>query len=78
MQQVTNIKEIEIAVKQNKEIVVSKIDNKITIMNMEEYRKKCIKEDMVKALKKSEKEIENGKVIDSDVAFKELKQKYGY
>lgn len=78
MQQVTNIKEIEIAVKQNKEIVVSKIDNKITIMNMEEYRKKCIKEDMVKALKKSEKEIENGKVIDSDAAFKELKQKYGY
>ena len=30
------------------------------------------------ALKKSEKEIENGEGIDAEVAFKELRHKYGY
>ena len=29
-------------------------------------------------LKESEKEIENGEGIDSDVAFRELRLKYGY
>ena len=37
-----------------------------------------MKEDIIKKLKKSEEEIESGKGIEADAAFKELRQKYGY
>ena len=47
-------------------------------MSMEEYNKNILKKEIIKALKKSEEEIENGEGIDSDKAFKELRQKYGY
>ena len=49
--------------------------------NNEEKRRVLIKntkEDIIKKLKKSEKEIDNGEGIDSDMAFKELRLKYGY
>ena len=36
------------------------------------------RKDIIKKLKQSEKEIENGEGIDSDMAFKELRLKYGY
>lgn len=36
------------------------------------------KDEIIRALKKSEKEIERGEGIESDKAFKELRQKYGY
>lgn len=79
MQQVTNIKELETVVNQNGEMVVSKNNrNNIVVMSMEEYKKKLIKNDIIKKLKKSEEEIENGEGIESDVVFKELRQKYGY
>ena len=35
-------------------------------------------EEIIKALKKSEEEIENGEGIESDKAFKELRKKYAY
>ena len=79
MQQVTNIKELETVVNQNGEMVVSKNNrNNIVVMSMEEYKKKLMKNDIIKKLKKSEEEIENGEGIESDVVFKELRQKYGY
>ena len=79
MQQVTNIKELETVVNQNGEMVVSKNSrNNIVVMSMEEYKKKLMKNDIIKKLKKSEEEIENGEGIESDVVFKELRQKYGY
>ena len=79
MQQVTNIQEIEMAVNQYGEIVISKNNkNDVIIMSMEEYMKKSIKEDIIKKLKKAEEEIENGEGIDSDVVFEELRQKYEY
>lgn len=37
-----------------------------------------IDEEIIKALKKSEEEIENGEGIESDKAFKELRKKYAY
>ncbi len=37
-----------------------------------------MKSDIIEKLKQSEKEIENGEGIDAEVAFKELRQKYGY
>ena len=78
MQQI-NLKEIETAVNQYGEVVLSKNNkNNFVVMSMEEYNKKILKEEIIKALKKSEQEIENGEGIESDEAFKKLRQKYGY
>ncbi len=79
MQQLTNIKEIETAVNQYGEIVIIKNNkNNVIVMTMEEYKNKNMKEDIIKKLKESEEEIENGEGMESDVVFKELRQKYGY
>ena len=79
MQQLTNLKEIETAVNQYGEIVVSKNSkNNVVVMSMEEYNKNILREEIIKALKKSEQEIENGEGIESDEAFKKLRQKYRY
>ena len=79
MQQLTNIKELEKAIDKNGEMVVSKNSkNNVIIMSMEEYKQRIMKEDIIKKLKKSEEEIESGKGIEADAAFKELRQKYGY
>ena len=79
MQQLTNIQELEMAIDKNGEMVVSKNSkNNVIIMSMEEYKQRIMKEDIIKKLKKSEQEIESGKGIEADVAFKELRQKYGY
>lgn len=78
MQQL-NIQEIETAVNQYGEIVVSKNNkNNIVVMSMEEYNKKILRKEIIKALKESEEEIERGEGIESDKAFEELRQKYGY
>ena len=37
-----------------------------------------LRKDIINKLKKSEEEIENGKGIEIDDAFKELRLKYGY
>lgn len=47
-------------------------------MSMEEYNKKVLRQEIIRALKKSEEEIEKGEGIESDKAFEELRQKYGY
>ena len=78
MQQL-NLKEIETAVNQYGEVVLSKNNkNNFVVMSMEEYNKNILREEINKALKKSEQEIENGEGIESDEAFKKLRQKYGY
>ncbi len=78
MQQLTNLKQIETAVNQYGEIVLSKNNNNFVVMSMEEYNKNILREEILKALKKSEQEIENGEGIESDEAFKKLRQKYRY
>ncbi len=79
MQLLTNIQEIEKAVNQYGEIVISKNSkNDVIVMSMEEYNQKRIREDIIKKLKQSEKEIEKGEGIESDVMFRELREKYGY
>lgn len=78
MQQVTNFQEIETAISNNGEMVVLKKNNNMIIMSIEEYNRKKMGKDIIKKLKQSEKEIENGEGIDSDTAFKELRLKYGY
>ena len=79
MQQLTNLQEIETAVNQYGEIVLKKNSkNNVVVMSMEEYNKNIMKKEIIRALKKSEEEIEKGEGIDSDKAFEELRQKYGY
>ena len=78
MQQI-NLKEIETAVNQYGEVVLCKNKkNNFVVMSLEEYNKNILREEIIKALKKSEQEIENGEGIESDEAFKKLRQKYGY
>lgn len=79
MMQLTNIQEIETAINEYGEIVIIKNNkNDVIVMSMEEYKKNNMKTDIIKKLKKSEEEIEKGEGIESDIAFKELRQKYVY
>lgn len=79
MQPLTNIQEIETAVDEYGEIVISKNSkNNVIIMSMEEYKKKNMKKNIIKKLKQSEEEIKKEEGIEADIAFKELRQKYGY
>lgn len=79
MIQVNNIQDLKTAVNQYGEIVVSKKNkDNVIVMSMEEYNRNNLKKEVIKALKKSEQEIENGEGIESDEAFTKLRQKYGY
>lgn len=79
MRQLINMKNLETAVEEYGEIVISKNNkNNVIVMSMEEYNKENIEKDVIKKLKKLEQEIENREGIESDIAFKELRQKYGY
>lgn len=78
MQQVRNIKEIETAIGQYGEIVVSKNKkNNVVIMSMEEYRKKLLDKQIENKLIESEKDIESGRVREAEEVFEEWQSKYG-
>lgn len=77
MQQVTNIQDLKTAVTKNGEMVITIDNNNIVIMNMEEYRKKLIKEDIENHLLKAEDDIRNGRVRNTRDVFKEWKEQYG-
>lgn len=77
MIQVTNIQDLKTAVNKNGEMVITMNNNEIVIMNMEEYREKILKEDIVEHLLKSEDDIKNGRVRDAREVFKDWKEKYG-
>jgi len=77
MQQLKNIEEIENAIDEYGEVVVSKNQkNKMVIMSMEEYKKKVLQNDIEEHLLKSEQDIENGRVQDGRKVFEEWKEKY--
>lgn len=79
MLQINNIQEIEAAVNQYGEIVLSKSeDDNFIIMSLEEYKNKLLKKDIKKHLKKSEENIKKGKTKKAEVVFKELEEKYGF
>ena len=74
-----NVQEIETAINKYGDIVLTKNDNiNISIMSIDEYKKKKFKENLIKDLKSSEKDIENDNTIDADTVFNELRKKYGY
>ena len=77
MQQVTNIQDLKTAVTKNGEMVITIDNNNIVIMNMEEYRKKLMKEYIENHLLKAEDDIRNGKVRNARDVFKEWKEQYG-
>jgi translation elongation factor P/translation initiation factor 5A len=77
MQQITNIKQLETAINKNGEMVISKDDNNIIIMNMEEYNKKLLEKDIRKHLLKAEDDIRNGRVKEARNIFNTWKEKYG-
>ncbi len=78
MQQLTNLKEIETAVNQYGEIVVSKNSkNNVVVMSMEEYKKKMLNEEIEKEILESEEDYNNGRVRKAEDVFKEWNLKYG-
>ena len=78
MQQL-NIQEIETAVNQYGEIVVSKNSkNNVIVMSMEEYKKKMFEDEIERKLFKAEKQIEEGKTVKATEVFKELEELYGF
>ena len=79
MKPLKTIEEIEEAINEYGEIVISKnTNNNVIIMSMEEYKRKKIKEDIIKKIKQSELEIERGDVIEAEVMLRELREKYDY
>lgn len=78
MQQL-NMQEIETAVNQYGEIVISKNSkNNVIVMSMEEYKKKMFEDKIEKKLLKAEKQIEEGKTVKATEIFKELEDIYGF
>ena len=78
MQQL-NIQEIETAIDQYGEIVLSKNSkNKVVVMSLEEYKKKMMEERIEKKLLKAEKQIEEGKTVKAEAVFEELEDLYGF
>lgn len=78
MQQLTNLKEIETAVNQYGEIVISKNNkNNVVVMSMEEYKKKMLDEEIERKILKSEEDYNNGRVRKAEDVFKEWELKYG-
>ena len=78
MQRLTNLKNIETAVNQYGEVVVSKNKkNNVVVMSMEEYKKKMLDEKIERKILKSEEDYNNGKVRKAEDVFKEWELKYG-
>lgn len=78
MRKLTNLEEIETAVNQYGEIVVSKNNkNNVIVMSMEEYKEKMSEEEIERKILKSEEDYNNGRIRKAEDVFKEWKLKYG-
>lgn len=78
MQELTNLEEIETAVNQYGEIVVSKNNkNNVVVMSMEEYKDKMLDKEIERKILKSEEDYNNGRIRKAEDVFKEWKLKYG-
>ncbi len=72
MQEVTNLEELETAVNQYGEIVVSKNNkNNVVVMSMEEYKNKIIDDEIERKILESEEDYNNGKIRKAEDVFKE-------
>ena len=78
MQELTNLEEIETAVNQYGEIVLSKNNkNNVVVMSMEEYKEKMLDKEIERKILKSEEDYNNGRIKKAEDVFKEWKLKYG-
>lgn len=78
MQELTNLEEIETAVNQYGEIVVSKNNkNNVVVMSMEEYKEKMLDKEIERKILKSEEDYNNGRIRKAKDVFKEWKLKCG-
>ena len=78
MQELTNLEEIETAVNQYGEIVVSKNNkNNVVVMSMEEYKEKMLDKEIERKILKSEEDYNNGRIRKAKDVFKEWELKYG-
>ena len=77
MQRIMNFSQLETEINQNGEMVITKENNNLIVMNMEEYRKKMLQKDIEKHLLKAEEDIEKGRTRLAMEVFKEWKEKYG-
>ena len=78
MQQVTNLKELENAININGEMIVSKENNAVIVMSIEEYKQKLLDDEIQKKLIKADKQIKEGKTVKASEVFKELEELYGF
>ena len=79
MQQVTNLKQIEMAISKNGEMVVMKNHkNNVIVMSIEEYKNKLVDDEIEKKLVKAEDQIQRGETVKATEVFKELEEKYGF
>lgn len=78
MQQVTNLKEIENAISINGEMIVSKKNNAVIVMSIDEYKQKLLDDEIERKLIKADKQIKEGKTIKASEVFKELEELYGF
>ena len=72
-----NFSQLETEINQNGEMVITKENNNLIVMNMEEYKRKMLQKDIEKHLLKAEEDIEKGKTRSAREVFKEWKEKYG-
>lgn len=77
MQRIMNFSQLETEINQNGEMVITKENNNLIVMNMEEYKRKMLQKDIEKHLLKAEEDIENGRTRSAREVFKEWKEKYG-
>ena len=78
MQELTNLEEIETAVNQYGEIVLSKNNkNNVVVMSMEEYKEKMLDKEIERKILKSEEDYNKGRIRKAKDVFKEWKLKYG-
>lgn len=79
MQRVTNLQELEIAISQNGEMVVTKNNrNNVIVMSIEEYKNKLLEDEVERKLLKAEEQIESGRTVKATEVFKELEEIYGF
>ena len=77
MQRIMNFSQLETEINQNGEMVITKENNNLIVMNMDEYKRKMLQKDIEKHLLKAEEDIEKGKTRSAREVFKEWKEKYG-
>lgn len=78
MQREVTVKELEDIDDINEPLIVRRQNKQdLIVISLEEYRK-IYQSDLLEKIKKAEEQIKNGEVVDADLVFKEMREKYEY